>query len=228
MTQQLNKKFMAVAAAVTLTATAIVPVASASGNTDAFTDVPASYKDAVDYVVSNNISVGLSATQYGVNQQIKRVDAAAMIATAAGLTNQDALTSGFTDVPARAATAVNSLKAAGVVSGKSTTTFGAQDNITRGEVAIMLTKAFDLKAGNKKNSFTDVSSRYDTAVDALVGNHVTNGINATQFGTQNQIKRGDFAKFLVAFNIHPITQMTAMETVALVDDTTKEQKDRDI
>jgi len=197
---------MAVAATAALAATAIGPVASASEKTDAFTDVPPSYKDAVEFVVSNNVSAGLSTTQYGVNQQIKRVDAAVMIAAAAGLTNPDAPASGFTDVPERAATAVNSLKFFGVVNGKSTTTFGAQDNITRGEAAIMLTKAFDLKAGNKTHSFTDVPSRYETAVDALVGNYITNGINATQFGTQNPVKRGDFAKFLSAFTIHPTTQ----------------------
>lgn len=223
MAQQSYKKFVASAATATLVASALIPVASANVTTSAFTDVPNSYKEAVDFVVTNNISAGLTATSYGVNSQIKRVDAAVMIAAAAGMNDKDAPASGFKDVPARAAVAVNSLKAAGVVSGKSTTNFGSQDNITRGEAAIMLQKAFDLKAGDTKNSFTDVKDSYDAAVDALVANKVTNGINKTQFGTGNPIKRGDFAKFLFALKDQIIIG-NAVETVTVVNETTTTAK----
>ncbi|GKV69216.1 hypothetical protein NCCP2716_17140 [Sporosarcina sp. NCCP-2716] len=227
MAQQSYKKFVATAATASLVASALVPVASANVTTSAFTDVPASYQKAVDFVVTNNISAGLTPTQYGISQQIKRVDAAAMIAAAAGLNDPKAPASGFTDVPDRAAVAVNSLKAAGVVSGKTATKFGAQDNITRGEAALMLQKAFDLKAGDTKNSFTDVSSRYDSAVDALVANNVTNGINKTQFGTQNNIKRGDFAKFLYALEDQIVVPGAAVETVTVVNETTTTVKLKD-
>lgn len=223
MAQQSYKKFVASAATATLVASALIPAASANVTTSAFTDVPAKYKDAVDFVVSNNISSGLTATSYGVDKQIKRVDAASMIAAAAGLNDKDAPASGFKDVPARAAVAVNSLKAAGVVSGKSATNFGSQDNITRGEAAIMLQKAFKLKAGDTKNSFTDVKDSYDAAVDALVANKVTNGINATQFGTGNPIKRGDFAQFLFALK-DQIVVANAVETVTVVNETTTTAK----
>lgn len=226
MAQQSYKKFVASAATATLVASALIPVASANVTTSAFTDVPNSYKEAVDFVVTNNISAGLTATSYGVNSQIKRVDAAVMIAAAAGMNDKDAPASGFKDVPARAAVAVNSLKAAGVVSGKSTTNFGSQDNITRGEAAIMLQKAFDLKAGDTKNSFTDVKDSYDAAVDALVANKVTNGINKTQFGTGNPIKRGDFAKFLFALKDQIIIG-NAVETVTVVNETTTTAKLKD-
>ncbi len=192
------KKFVATAATATLVASAIVPVASANVSTSAFTDVSSSYKDAVNFVVEKNIATGLSATQFGINSQIKRGDAAIMIAAAAGLNDENAPAAGFSDVPKRGALAVNSLKKAGVISGKTATKFGFEENITRGEAAIMLANAFDLKAGTTKNEFTDVSSRYDAAVDALVANKVTSGINAKQFGTTNNIKRGDFAKFLYA------------------------------
>ncbi|WP_052461886.1 S-layer homology domain-containing protein [Sporosarcina koreensis] len=192
------KKFVATAATATLVASAIVPVASANVSTSAFTDVPASYKDAVNFVVENNIAKGMTEKQFGISMQIKRGDVAIMIANAAGLNNEKAPSAGFTDVPKRGALAINSLKEAGVISGKTTTKFGFEDNVTRGEAALMLQKAFDLKAGDTNNEFTDVSERYKNAVNALVAHKVTNGINDTQFGTGNPIKRGDFAKFLYA------------------------------
>lgn len=193
------KKFVATAATATLVATAVVPAAFADeATTAAFTDVPKSYEAAIDFVVTNAFSKGLTETQYGISAQIKRGDAAIIIANAAGLNNIDAPSAGFGDVPTRGALAVNSLKAAGVVNGKTATYFGFSDSITRGEAAIMLQRAFDLKAGNTDVPFSDVSDRYEDAVAALLNAEVTQGISATQFGTQNPIKRGDFAKFIYA------------------------------
>ena len=74
-------------------------------------------------------------TTFGTYDTIKRVDAAVFVVKALGLNVDSAPASGFTDVPARAEKEVNALKAAGITAGKSTTTFGAQDNITRGELA---------------------------------------------------------------------------------------------
>lgn len=227
MAQQSYKKFVASAATATLVASALIPVASAANvNTSAFTDVPAAYKEAVEFVVSNNIASGLTETQFGISQQIKRGDVAIMIAAAAGLNNEKAPASGFSDVPKRGTLAVNSLKAAKVISGKTDTKFGFEDNITRGEAALMLQKAFDLKAGDTKNSFTDVSDRYDAAVDALVANKVTSGINDKQFGTDNKIKRGDFAKFLFALKdkVEVPSTAPAVESVKAINATEVEVK----
>lgn len=191
------KKFVATAATATLVATAVVPAAFASDvETAAFTDVPKSYEDAINFVVTNNISKGLTETKYGINTEITRGNAAIIIANAAGLNNPDAPSAGFTDVPTRGALAVNSLKAAGIVDGKSATKFGFEASITRGEAAIMLKRAFNLTGNVNDVKFTDVSDRYTEAVAALMANDVTNGISATKFGTQNPIKRGDFAKFI--------------------------------
>lgn len=193
------KKFVATAATATLVATAVVPAAFANeAETAAFTDVPKSYEAAIEFVVSNNISNGLTETEYGISKQIKRGDAAIIIANAAGLNDKDAPAAGFKDVPTRGALQINSLKAAGVVNGKSTTNFGFEESITRGEAAIMLQRAFKLTGDVKDVKFTDVSDRYDDAVAALLAYGVTQGTSTTKFGTENPIKRGDFAKFIYA------------------------------
>lgn len=194
------KKFVATAATATLVASAIAPAAFAdSASTSAFSDVGDRYTEAVDYVVSNNIANGLSETQFGVSASITRGDAAIMIAKAAGLMDEKAPASGFSDVPARGAIAVNSLKAAGIISGVSTTKFGWDQSITRGQAAFMLAQAYKLESGDaSKLKFTDVGTthRFAKEVAALVENEITAGTTPTSFGIESSIKRGDFAIFL--------------------------------
>ena len=184
------RKFVATAATATLVAGVLAPAVSAAS----FTDVPERYQDAVDFVVSKGVQ-GFSDTQFGTGENIKRVDAAVMVAKVVGLDTESAPAAGFTDVPARAQGAVNALKAAGITSGKSTTSFGAQDLITRGELAIWIDRAFNLE-GSADHNFTDVADRYAEAVEALVANEITNGVSATSFGVTQNAKRGDFAIFL--------------------------------
>jgi hypothetical protein len=194
------KKFIATAATATLVATAVVPAAFADeATTAAFTDVPTSYADAVSFLIDNSFAIGLSETQFGISAQITRGDAAIIIASAAGLLDETAPSSGFSDVPKRGALAVNSLKEAGVINGTSSTQFGWDQPIKRGDTAIMFAKAFKLTEGSADDvDFTDVPERYKEAVAKLLAYDVTNGISSTQFGTDNNIKRGDFAKFIYA------------------------------
>lgn len=194
------KKFVATAATATIVASAVVPAAfAAEVKPAAFTDVPASYTDAVSFLIERNFAVGLEETKFGISAQITRGDAAIIIASAAGLMDENAKASGFSDVPKRGAIAVNSLKAKGVVNGTSATKFGWDQPIKRGDAAIMFAKAFGLTEGSPADvKFSDVPDRYKEAVAALLANDVTNGISATQFGTDNNIKRGDFAKFVYA------------------------------
>ena len=120
--------------------------------------------------------------------------------------------SGFTDVPGRAVKEVNALKAAGITQGKSTTSFGAQDLITRGELAIWLDRAFELEGEGDISKFNDVAPNYAEAVKALVANNITNGTSATTFGTKDNAKRGDFALF-VKESSHASIGKVAVESV---------------
>lgn len=192
------KKFLASTAVAAMFATAIVPAASANTvSPAAFTDVPARYATSVDYLISNNLATGLTAKQFGINENIKRGDAAIILAQALGLMDEKAPTAGFSDVPKRGAVAINSLKAAGIIKGKTKTKFGFQDKITRGEVALILSNAnaYNLKGDASALKFTDVSDRYSEAVAGLLSRGITEGTSATKYGTGNSIKRGDFAIF---------------------------------
>jgi len=213
------KKFVATAATATLVASAVVPVAFADyASTAAFTDVSASYKVAVDYVVSENIAKGLTETQFGVSTTIKRGDAAIMLANALGVNDEKAPASGFSDVPTRGVLAINSLKAKGIVSGKSATNFGFNENITRGEVALLMANvnAYNLKGDVANVKFTDVNARYLAAVAGLVEGKITNGKTATNFGTDNLITRGEFAVFVYKAE-NPTSSVTSVSSVISLD-----------
>jgi 2',3'-cyclic-nucleotide 2'-phosphodiesterase (5'-nucleotidase family) len=189
--KKIYRKFISTAAAAALVASAIAPSASAASN---FTDVPERYQDAVDFLVSKGAN-GITATSFGTDQNIKRVDAAILAANVLGLDTENAPASGFTDVPDRAAGAVNALKEAGITSGKTASSFGSQSPITRGELAVWIKKGFSLK-GSTDLEFTDVNERYAKAVEALVANEIAQGVAAGKFGVAQNAKRGDFAIFL--------------------------------
>lgn len=186
-----QNKFLASAVTTALVASAVSPVMAASD----FTDVPKQYTDAVDYLVQNNVTQGIGNKKFGTDKSITRLDAAVMLAKMLNLDTKNAPASGFTDVPKNRSAEVNALKKAGIIGGKSATRFGAQDPIKRGEMALILQKAYDLK-GSPELKFTDVNKRYAEAVQAMVANNITNGVSATKFGTDQNVKRGDFAIFL--------------------------------
>ena len=191
-------KLLAPAVLAVLVSSAIVPEVSANDKTSTFTDVSKRYSESVDYLVTHKLSLGLTETKFGIDNQIKRGDAAVILANALGLENAAAPKSGFTDVPQRADAAIKSLKDAGIISGKSATKFGFNDLLKRGEIALMLTKAsaYDLKGNTENVTFTDVNLRYREAIAGLVDNEVTKGKTATSFGTDDNIKRGDYAIFI--------------------------------
>ncbi|MFK2825570.1 S-layer homology domain-containing protein [Bacillus sp. B190/17] len=211
------RKFVATAATATMVASAVTPAFAAELN---FGDVSDRYKEAVDYLVKNDITQGISETQFGTAKNIKRVDAAVMLAKALKLDTEKAPDAGFTDVPKHRQGAVNALKAAGIISGKSETKFGADDNLTRGEMAIIISRAYKLEE-KAENKFSDVSDRYADAVAKLVKAGITQGKTETTFGTANSITRGEFAIFVFRAE-NPVAPAPEVVEIASVDSTTIE------
>jgi hypothetical protein len=186
------RKFLATVMATTMFSTAIVPAVSAAS----FSDVSARYQDAVEYLVKEDISKGMADGTFGVQSQIKRVDAAVWVARALGLENYGAPDSGFEDVPPRAVKAVNVLKDLGIINGKTATTFGSNDPLTRSELAKIITIAYDLPIEGREHPFRDVSSTFTHYVQAVYQAGITNGVDGNTFGANDYTKRGDFAIFL--------------------------------
>lgn len=161
-----------------------------------FKDVTSRYSSAVIFLLDKEVTNGLSKDHFGVNANIKRVDAAIWLAKILNLDITNSANTPYSDLPKRAWGAVNALKEANIASGKSSSYFGGNDSMTRGEMALLLQRAYKLKGDNVELSFTDISPRYEEAVKALVKNNVTQGKSSTQFGTGTPITRGEMALFL--------------------------------
>src|SRR3954451_12765233 len=166
------RKYLATAATATLVTAVVAPFASAA--TNKFTDVTDRYKEAVDFLVSKGAK-GTTTSTFGTQEPIKRVDAAVLLANVLELDTENAPDSGFTDVPERAKGAVNALKEAKITKGKTTESFGSEDPITRGEIAIWIQQGFDLN-GSSDLPFTDVGERYEEAIKALFADEITQGV----------------------------------------------------
>ncbi|MCD5324333.1 MULTISPECIES: 5'-nucleotidase C-terminal domain-containing protein [Pontibacillus] len=191
----MGKSHKIVASLAATTAAVAAMAAPVSADAQDFSDVSERYTDAVNFLLEMEATNGYSETEFGTQMAIKRVDAAVLLANVLKLDTEDVEPSGFTDVPDRAEGAVSALKAAGITNGKSETMFGSKDEITRGELAIWIEEGFGLK-GVKQLPFTDVSDRYEDAVEALLANDVTQGVSKDAFGTDQMAKRGDYAIFL--------------------------------
>lgn len=166
-----------------------------------FTDVTPRYKDAVSFLYSNGFARGVTKTQFGVNQQLKRVDAAMMVAKYANLI-PGSKQAPFTDLPQRAVPMVSAIYDAGLMMGKSATLFGSNDSMKRGEAAILLYHLLPSTSPSKTADmpFTDVSERYATAIEKLVAHDIVQGKTATRFGTEDNLTRGELAIMLYRIN----------------------------
>ncbi|MGM9927598.1 MAG: S-layer homology domain-containing protein [Bacillus sp. (in: firmicutes)] len=180
-----------------IVATALAPTGMAAvQEAKQFKDVAPQYKEAVQFLLDKGATKGLTDTKFGVYDNITRQDAAVQLVKVLGLeVDNNVEKSTFKDVPNRTAKYVDALVKAGITNGKTKTTFGAADNITRGELAIWIAKGFELE-GTGKVGFKDVNKRYVDAVSALVENKITKGMDELAFGTDRNATRGQFAIFL--------------------------------
>lgn len=185
------QKFVATAAAATLVASTMPIAASAA----TYSDVPSNLEKAVEYLTEQGIAQGYKES-FGTSESIKRGDAAIMIAKAIGLNVSGAPKSPFKDMNARVAGAVNALFSAGIISGKTKTTFAPDDLITRAEMAKVLANAYKLDGAGVKNTFNDVNDNWDSYVNALLKSGITKGKTTTTFGADSELTRGEMALFI--------------------------------
>jgi len=163
----------------------------------AFSDVNDRYKDAVNHIVNKNYAQGMSDSKFGVSEQIKRIDAAVMIARINGFTPETVYPdAGFTDVPKNRQWAVNALAAKGIMNGINSKTFGSYQSMTREQMAKVIALTYNLQATSYDMPFTDVLSTVKPYVAALLQSGITQGKNSTTFGSKDNITRGEFALFI--------------------------------
>jgi trimeric autotransporter adhesin len=103
----------------------------------------------------------------------------------------------FTDVAPQYKDAVDYLVSTGATNGKTETTFGVYDEITRLDAAVILAKVLKLDVDNAKDAgFTDVPKDRAKYVNALVEAGVLNGKAPGKFGAYDKLTRVEMAKII--------------------------------
>lgn len=166
------------------------------GKAATLTDIPKQYEKEINYLVNKKIINGYGDGTFRPDRKVTREEAATMIGIALQLDGTKRATK-FKDVKksSYASGYIASAVEKGIISGHSDGTFKPKDNITRGQVAILLERAFQIK-GENKSTFRDVptsNKNLYAAVDALVSNGLTAGYPDGTYRPNTQISRAEFA-----------------------------------
>ena len=170
----------------------LIPIVSGSAieasAATAFSDVPSSHRayDEITYLSQGEIVLG-SNGKYKPNDHLTRAEAVSMVGRAIGLSGTKTETS-FSDVgkSSFASGYIQSAVKAGIVSGYSNGTFQPDAKVTRGEMALIICRAFGYSATNGTAG----------AGKVLMSKGIASGTGNGSFGESAKIIRADYAVFL--------------------------------
>lgn len=179
----------------TLLAVVIVWPSDALANGLNFKDVTENsraYKE-VKYLADRQYMSGKTTERFGVNENVTRAEAAATIGRALNIsaTNQE---TSFKDVPKgyRFSGYIQELSKRNIITGYADGTFRPNDQLTRGQMAIIINRAF---LSNPNVSIAEAEKR-------LMSLGISEGKADGTFGRMDKILRIDFAVF-IARSVEP-------------------------
>lgn len=228
MNKQTKKNLFNVAIAGAVVASSVVALAPVNAQAATnFKDLQADHMhyDDIKTLVERGILTGYPDGTFKADQSLTRAEAAIIIARILGLDTENVTDPGFKDVPKSKFYygAVAALAEKKIILGYGDGTYGDSKTLTRGEMAIILQRAFDL-GGTTELPFTDVKGTFfEPYVGTLYANEVTKGISATKFGVNDPVTRGQISAFVVrAEASNTVTTVNATEVAttlvnALVD-----------
>ncbi len=92
----------------------------------------------------------------------------------------------------------------GVTKGKTATTYGPNDPVTRGQMAAFIQRALGLPSSAVDAFTDDDGSIFENDINAIAAFGITKGKTATTFGPNDTVTRGQMAAFITrAFNLTP-------------------------
>lgn len=215
------KRFISGIAALALgLSIAVQPAAAAS----TFTDVTKTnqFHDEIEYLTGKKIISGFSNGTFKPKTEVTRGDAAIMIGRLKNLdgtkrpskfkdVNKDSAASGY----------IASAVAKGYITGYADGTFRPHQILTRGDMAMILSRALDLRLGSMQN-FKDVSERMKAseAIYNIAGEFITGGYADGTFRPYDKVTREQFSAFL-ARALSPVYKQRTVSNDAFTYDMTK-------
>lgn len=171
----------------TLLVLGILPAKESSANTN-FTDVGTTHRAQAEiyYLVQGGIVSGVTTTKFAPDRLVTRAEAATLLGRSLGLNGEKRETQ-FPDVSANnfASGYIQQMVEKGIISGFNDGNFHPNDTLTRGQMAILISRAFNYGA-----------SSVNLATSALINKGISQGVADGTFGESQTLKRADFAVFL--------------------------------
>ncbi|MFE1242951.1 S-layer homology domain-containing protein [Fictibacillus sp. NPDC058756] len=213
------RKFMATGLSAAVVASVVAPVAGA-----AFDDVkPGSwYEGAVNYVTEAGYMKGTDKG-FEPGKEMTRAQAAALFANILGIYD-DSLEADFSDVKEGAwyYGAVAAVQEHGIMAGTGSA-FNPEGKLTRGQVAALVVRAYDLEAEGAEHSFTDVEGNmFENEIAILAELGIASGTTGGKFEPNKVITRAEMAAFIQKVEAPAPTPLPEVESVKAVDATSVE------
>lgn len=191
-------------ALVAVMATSMFAGSASAASSPTFKDVPKSnvHYENIYNLVDREVITGYPDNTYRPGNSLTRAEAAAILSRALVLDTEDYTTTEFTDVKDGVwyTEHIAALTDLGVLNGYGNGKFGPNDRLTREQMAVILTKAFNLYGpATTQLPFTDVaqSNFYFSFIQNLYYYEVTNGVTATTYGPKQFVRRDAMASFVV-------------------------------
>lgn len=151
----------------------------------------------VGFLSANQITEGVSASQFAPDRPVTRGEMAAFLWRLAGRPHVSTA-HGFVDVTKGWQQGpVRWLEASGITMGVDATHFAPDRRVTRGEMAAFLWRLVDEPNVTKPHGFGDIEKSWqEIPVRWLRAKGITNGISSTEFGPDEAVTRGQMSAFL--------------------------------
>jgi len=174
--------------------------ASSSASAQGFTDIHkgTTFYDEMMYLYNEGVIKGFDNGEFRPGQAVNRAQAAIMIGRVLDYSDEPR-ESTFTDV-GKSTTGSGYIQTAyenGIISGYGDNTFRPGETVTRGQMAMFIARAFDIK-DEALVPFTDVSIQMKAyrAIRQIISFGVTEGYTDGSFQPDKQVTRAQFSAFL--------------------------------
>lgn len=158
------------------------------------------FYDAIENLAKRGVINGYGNGRFGPEDSVTRGQAAKIIARALGLNISNVVNPNYKDVKKTDPFygAIAALSAKGILTGYQDKSFGANKYITRNEMAVVLTRAFELGESNGATlPFYDTQAYFEPFISAIYHNGITTGATPTTYEGNRTVKRGELAAFVV-------------------------------
>ncbi|MBU8881109.1 S-layer homology domain-containing protein [Bacillus sp. FJAT-29790] len=153
----------------------------------------------VNKLAKEDLVLGYENSYFMPQDNITRAEVAAMLAEAFSL-KMNNRSGNFPDVSSNhwAVGVVNAVFEKGIFKGNGANQFKPSDSLTRGQMAAIISRAYNLKAPASPKTFTDVDSSHWAYEDVqkLAASGITTGYNDGSFKPEEFVTRSQFAAFL--------------------------------